>query len=140
MSSSSTTLDEAVQAILNLFVTNWGTTTPYQIENENFKPPSTGSWVRVWLRHGPSAQVTLGQVGNRKFERDGSVLVNVFTNVGAGRGAGDALAKQVRAIFEGKRITDTTIRFFQVPIQEAAPDGKWYQTNVIADFRYTEVK
>ena len=135
-----TTLPEAREAIYEEFATGWGTLTEYTLDNEKFEPPKHDPWARVSVRHTDGGQETLGTVGSRKFSRTGSVFVQIFTPENSGLSGADALLPIARAIFEGSRITQTTIRFLNVVAREIGLDGKWYQTMVEAAFEYDETK
>lgn len=133
-----TTLAQARQAILAEFITTWGATTDVALDNEEFKPTAGASWVRVTIRHNPAFQETLGPEGDRKFERPGTVFVQVFTALDGGRSPGDTLAETARGIFEGKTLSG--VRFNAVSVQEIGPLKGWYQHNVEAIFAYTDRK
>jgi len=129
----------AKEAILDLFVTAWGVTTEITLDNETLNNPAD-NYVRLTIRHNDAAQETLGAVGNRKFTRLGSAFVQIFTPVDQGSQAADGFVATAMGIFEGVRISGTTVRFKDVIPREIGPDGKWYQVNVQADFEYDETK
>lgn len=134
-----TTFSEACEAIRSLFVADWGSTTPLTLENEDFTPPDE-PWVRLSIRHRGAPQETLGKVGNRRFARIGSVFVQVYTPSDDGRSQNEALTEQAAAVFEGKSISGTTVRFNDVVVRETGVSDDFYQVVVEANFEYDERK
>ena len=139
-----TTQPQAVEAIYQKFVDGWNDAAIYTLEGEKFDSskdvPHGSPYVRVSVRHTGGTQHTLGKRGNRKFERSGSVFVQVFVPSGEGVFDSGTLAQAARAIFEGEDIPGTTVFFQDVVIRETGPSGKWLQTVVEASFQYTETK
>lgn len=137
----SATLDEAVKRIYETFITDWAATSPFTLDNEDYTPPKpTDDWVRVAIRHSGGGQASLGDVGNRKFDRFGSVFVQCFTPIDKGRKGADTLAAVARTIFEGKTLSPESIRFTSASVREIGPERGWYQVNMEASFNYTETK
>lgn len=144
---STTTLNEARERIYQEFSDNWGATSVYVFANEkppdNFPPADV--WARVSVQHRASAQESLGDAGARKFERLGSVIVQCFapldTGTGSASAGADFLAQTALGIFEGASLDPENVRFVAATVREIGDDGTGYwQTNVEADFRWTEVK
>lgn len=135
-----TTMAEAREAIYQRFVDEWTGGEVYTFDNEDFTPPENANWARVAVRHLASTQETLGASGGRKFSRLGSVFVQIFTIQDTGTADVDTLSTRAREMFEGRGITGTTIRFYDVIVQETGPSGKWYQTTVEAQFEYDETR
>lgn len=136
------TLDEAKILILDHFTTAWGATSAITFENEDFKPDDEGGtkWIRVSVREMDSNQRTLGATGNRKFERLGSVFIQVFVKEGeGGTQQADVLAQTARGILEGtSSVTD--VCFFVGRIITQEPDGYWHRVVVEVNFSYDETK
>ena len=98
------------------------------------------SWARVSVEHVAGFQSTLaGEDGNKIFTRLGLLTVQIFTPRGGGLSLGDSLYKIVVDAFEGKR-TANGAWFKNVRINEIGPSGEWWQTNVIVEFEYDELK
>jgi len=137
-----TGFDDAREAIYLAFATVWdvGPVSGYTFDNEDYTPPDASPWVRLSVRHQSSRQDTLGKTGNRKFERDGTVLIQVFGLAGKGTEETGDLAKQAADIFEGVTLAGTTVRFNAVDIRETGASGKWYGMLVDAPFTYEEIK
>jgi len=135
-----TTLVEANEAMAQRFADTWQPTGwEFALENEAFEP-GDDPWARFTSRIAASTQETLGQVGCRKFERSGSLFVQIFEVADKGTNRSKQLAQTVVDGFEGQRITGTTIRFNDVIPRETGPDGKWYQTTVEINFVFDETK
>ena len=136
------TLNQATERIYQTFQTDWGTTSVFTFDNEEFDPPEAGvDWVRLAVRHFDSNQETLGGVGNRKFLREGRIFVQCFTALDKGRAAADNLATIARNIFEGKTLGTESIRCTDSVVREIGPiDDGFYQVNVEIAFNYDEVK
>lgn len=104
------------------------------------KPNTELPWARVTVRHNRGDQETLSNpIGQRLFSRDGLVIVQIFTPVGAGLRKSDTLAKVVSDALEGKT-TPSGVWFRNVRLREIGPDGSFFQTNVIGEFEYNEAK
>lgn len=131
-----TTLNEAKEAITDRFVTLWGSTSPFTFDNEAFTKPPT--WVRLVVRHTGSNQETLGRVLNRKYNRQGSIFIQVFTPIDQGTQQADNLAQTARDIFEG--VSFNGIYANDAIIREVGPEGDWYQINVEILFFYEGIK
>lgn len=104
-------------------------------------PPSEGNWARITVQHQEGFQATLsGATGNRRFRRLGVVTVQVFTEFGDGQVDADALGIITKNTFEGEVTSPGRVIFRNVRLNEVGQDGQWFQTNVLADFEYDEVR
>ena len=99
-----TTFAAAKESIVQQFVTDWGVNSAYTLDNEKFNPPVDAPWVRLVVRHVASQQTSLGGLGNRKFDREGLVLIQVFGRLDRGTKEVDDLVEKALAIYEGKTI------------------------------------
>lgn len=145
-----TTVNEATEAIYQRWVDNTSLDSAnYTFENEGFDPPPLEDWARLVVRHQEGGQETLGASGNRIFERRGQVMIQIFTpapdpsSAGApgGRAGLDALMQEAMTIFEGERVSGTTLRFTGVSDPREIPsDGKWMGLVIGFPFVYTETK
>lgn len=97
-------------------------------------------WARTTVRHeiGRAASIS-GSNGARRWLREGTVFVQIFTPEGTGLRTADTLVKVVVDALEGAT-TPGGVWFRNVSFKEVGPDGPWYQTNVSATFSYDEVK
>jgi len=131
------TLVSAREAIYQRFVDQWGGSSAFTFDNEQFDPPAGVPWVRVSVRHSFGAQETLGGAPNRRFSRGGLIFVQVFVPLDSGNKAADALAQSARAIFEGTHFA-TDVRCSDVTVREVGPSEGWFQTNVECSFEYDQ--
>ncbi len=135
----------ANEAFAQRFSDVWTPTTfPFALENEKFTPPSVDSptpWARMVVRHNAGTQDSLGPAGNRRFDRLGSLLVQVFTPLQEGTRQSKELTQTVIEGFEGTSITGTTICFNDVIAREVgSSDDVWYMAVIEITFRYTEIR
>ncbi len=137
------TLVDARETMYQKFVDDWGATSPFTFDNEDYKPAADTAWVRVAVRHNSSSLEAIGGTGAggfNKFMRSGRVFIQVFTPIDQGTNEADTLAQAARAIFEGVTLSSNAIRFNNVIIREIGPDGSWYKINVECLFDYDERK
>lgn len=135
-----TTESEAGEAIYKAFFDGWASATPATADNEEFDAKELPEWARLSIRHNLSTQETLGEAGARKYDRGGSIFIEIYTAINTGVKRTVELKRLARDIFEGKRLTGTTVRFNDVIPTEQGPDGTWYRSTVEAIFVYTEIK
>lgn len=135
-----TSYNDAREAILLAFTTAWAERAPYVFDNEDFTAPKDAPWARVAVRHSGGGQETIGPPGARRFERRGTVFVQVFVPQNTGTIALGSLATVVRETFEGVTLAGTTVRFSGVIVRDGGPDGSWFGTTVEAPFTYDETR
>lgn len=138
----SNTTPEAEDLVVKHFLAGWGNTSLVFLEGENSKEPDDGSieWCRFTIRHLNAGQETLGQPGNRKFNRDAVAHVQLFMPENQGKRPLSSRMQLALNIFEGVRILNSSIRFNTVRPQERGQDKKWLSADVEAEFSYTERK
>jgi len=134
-----TSTQTARETIYQTFVTDWANATPVTFANEDFSPPTDTPWVRLAVLHFTGNQETLGEVGNRRFRREGQISIQVFTPLNDGLRDIDALVQSARQIFEGRTLTGP-IWCTDSAVQEIGPSDGWFQFNVDTDFAYEEVR
>ena len=132
-------------AIENKFNTAWASATSIRFDNVPFTPPST-SWVSLDVIEGESITGSLG--GTVKLRRTvGTVVVGMYTPVGAGSKAARTYADSVKLIFRDLQISGITFkegtakRLGEVYFASAgATSGtaQWYQMVVAVPFHYDE--
>lgn len=136
----------ARERVYEVFVAGWASRTPLQLDNQAaFVPPAPtlapaapAAWARLAVRHLSSTQETIGQVGNRKWARIAVAVVQLFVQVGAATEAIDILTDAASDLLEGADLGD--LHVFMVDTNEigVTPTG-WYQVNVNARFRYSQI-
>lgn len=139
----STTLRNAQDDILDVLLgvaTTLGVPVVWEAR-PNPAPPSTAApWMREVLRHATGGQASLaGDAGQRRWERRGVLIVQVFVPLGSGRGLAYSIAQELLDAYEGAR-TEHCVWFRNARVNEIGPDGAYFQVNFAVDFEYTEVK
>ena len=98
-------------------------------------------YAAVFVRHSGSSQATLGRVGQRRFNRRGLVVVQVYTPINnrVGLSLAESFAIIARNAYEGVG-TSSGIWFRNTRINEIGPDKSWYRMDVLSEFEYDELK
>lgn len=140
-----TTLIEAKQILYSAFVNLWGSETPYALGNDSAVDgndvdlaDSKLPWVRVTVKNEDFKQKTQGPIGGRKFERNGRLLIQVFTLANTGTEKSDELSQKLVDGLEG--VTFTGVCINNLTPREVGEDGKWYQILADGTFTYDEIK
>lgn len=140
-----TTITQAEELILGAFVAAWADRTPYQFDNESATGsgsanPADGTepWVRIVVRPQQNRQKTLGEAGNRVFERDGLILVQIFTLANTGTLVANTLGQSVIDIFEGARFGGVVVT--TMTARKVGTDGKWFQVLTEGTYDYDQIK
>lgn len=139
-------ISQARDAILGTFKTAWDAQTPpvppVVYDGISGEPPRDGGvWARVSVKHGPSAQATIGgSPGNKRFRRIGFVVIQLFVPIGQGLTVADRYAKVAVDAFEGKATKPDGAFFYNVRANEIGPTDDWFQMNILAEFQWDEVK
>ena len=103
-------------------------------------PVADAPWARITVRHATGRQTTLGnRRAGRRFERRGTLWVEIYTPSGQGLSTADDLYMVALNALEGRE-TPSGIWFSNVRLTESGLDGAWFKGIVRADFLYDEVK
>lgn len=109
-------------------------------DTKNEKDPDRSSWARISVRHTLGGESSIsGGNGKGRYERTGTVYVNLFSDPGDGLRDLDPLVKIVLDAYEGKA-TPSQVWFRRARVREQGIVNSWYQINVLIDFTYTEQK
>lgn len=137
---------EVFEAFYQRFVSEWDDATPYVFDEAQLNPPdgpSTegGAWARFTVRLLDAGPETLGQPGNRKYERKGSAFVQIMTVPGQPEAERIALRSRARVAFEGRQLPPTNVRINEVISRNLGVDreGVWYLSTIEAKFEYDEI-
>jgi hypothetical protein len=137
----------ARDAILTLFKTAMDANAPdvtvlYDDVRSQVPTADDGEWVRIVIEHQDRRQPAIGQAnGLRRYRSSGLITVQVFTPFGDGLTRTDAIADIVYDIFDGVSTqSGDGITFNNVTMREIGETGPWFQTNILADFKYDTVK
>lgn len=114
--------------------------TPFVFENRLFDPPAA-PWARFSVKRMPGGFGSMGSPGNRRMDRVGLVIVQLFEPPGDGTGRMSDLGDLAAAIFENCRLAPHDIRFGAVEPGEArdVEEGRWWGLAVEARFEYEQV-
>lgn len=94
-------------------------------------------WVRVTVDHVASDERAYGGDRQHHHEETGVLTAQCFQPRGAGLPDQYDLGKVTRNSLRNRR-TPGGVRFSNVRISEIGADGIWWQTNVLANFRYDQ--
>lgn len=144
-----TTIAQARDDISKLFYDAWvadsnssGIKVFYDnLDEDSSSKDSKKSWVRFSIRHFDAfSRETLARGnGQKNYFRDGVAIVGIFTPIENGMALDSTLVDIAMTAFEGKSTTNgvwfRNIRFTEVGVTQS-----WFQTNVKADFSYSEIK
>jgi hypothetical protein len=134
-----TTYFESNKNIAIKFISDWGTTTDVSYDNVEFDLKGrTDEWVRISVTPILSAQTSLGKKGDRKYQRNGLINIQVFTPLGENTGLAVVLSQQALEIFEGESFDGVTCN--NGDITTIGRNEGWYQTNVSIDYNFIERK
>lgn len=131
---------QAIEAVLQRWIDAWPglqPTVPYTFDNESFE--GVASWARVSLVHRSREQVTMGGAGSRIFDARGSIVVELYGDVDAGRRPLATLADSVRSVLEARRIGDFLVTHAGAT-RELPTDGRWARSSVVVPFWYDETR
>ena len=150
-----TTYPEATDAIMGMFYEEWTANTTaivgyvpevrWQNVEEPGTPDSSKYFARITMQPVDEYQSTFrnGENGQR-YTAQGLIFVQLFAPKSESQAAEELrnLAQMVKAIFRGHTDADN-IWFRRSRINEVAPNTtdneKFYQTNVVAEYRYDEI-
>jgi hypothetical protein len=104
---------------------------PVSYQNVPFTPPNNTPWLQVFLRLGDNAYATL----NSFNRQNGTLVVNVFTPVGAGTAANFTIAERIKDLFDRAKFSSIIFDAASGPAQvtPAAPEP-YFQTQLTATF------
>jgi hypothetical protein len=109
---------------------------PVSYQNVPFSPPNNTPWLQAFIRFGDNAYATLRPIGSSGFNRqNGTLVVNVFTPVGAGAGANFTIAERVKDLFDRAKFSSIIFDAASGPSQvtPASPEP-YFQTQVVMTF------
>lgn len=104
---------------------------PVSYQNVPFTPPNNTSWLQAFIRFGDNNYATLTSF-NRQ---NGTLVVNVFTPIGAGTAANFTIAERIKGLFDRAKFSSIIFDAASGPAQvtPAAPQP-YYQTQLTATF------
>ena len=137
----SLTYEAANDDMLAIMKAAWDAT-GYNLHYESVKQQrdtDNDPWAAVSIRHALGQQSSLGGIGSRRFTRNGTIFVQIFTLIGKSLQEAYQLAKIVGDAYEGQASANG-VWFRDIRVNEIGRDGTFYQMNVLIDFQYDEIK
>ena len=109
---------------------------PVSYQNVPFTPPNNTPWLQAFIRFGDNAYATLLPIGSAGFNRqNGTLVVNVFTPIGAGTAANFTIAERVKDLFDRQTISQIIFDAASGPAQVTPPaPAAYYQTQLTITF------
>jgi hypothetical protein len=104
---------------------------PVSYQNVPFTPPNNMPWLQAFIRFGDNSYATLTSF-NRQ---NGTLVVNVYTPIGAGAAANFTIAERIKDLFDRAKFSGIIFDAASGPAQvtPAAPQP-YYQTQLTATF------
>ncbi len=141
----SVTYTQANSIISAKFLTDWaaaGRTEKIVLPNEKYKPedPPSANYLVYNLVGLTGDPESIGLAGNRRFDRDNQMVVEIYTPQGTGDSyTGNLLSQIVINIFEAKK--EDGIWYKKAYAKAVgAISNKWYKYIVYIDYTFTEIK
>ena len=103
-----------------------------------FTIPTSGPWARITVKHGTGGQASLSdENGQRRWNRNGTLFIQIFTEVGNGDVTALGLVQSVMDAYQSAK---GTVWYRNIRFQEIGTDGSFEQTNVLVDFQYDDIQ
>jgi len=104
---------------------------PVSYQNVPFTPPNNTPWLQAFIRFGDNNYATLTSF-NRQ---NGTLVINVFTPIGAGTAANFTIAERVKDLFDRHVVSDIHFDAASGPAQVTPPaPAAYYQTQLTITF------
>jgi hypothetical protein len=104
---------------------------------ENVGAQSADKWARLTIRMTTSRQYSMGPAPNRRFERRGRIMIQLFGPTGVGRADLAGLVETVRTLFEAQTLGADLVAY-AASTQDVTTDDRWFQVNVTIPFVFYE--
>lgn len=135
------TPQEGKDAILTVFSTCWNALGyPAVYSDLESKPPTSETvWARATIRHRSGDQASLSDSnGQRIWDNDGGVVIQIFSPVGDGLKSGYAAVNNVVNAYRTAKLAEV---WFRNPrFREAGNDGAFDMIIFECNFTYTDVR
>lgn len=117
----------------------------YAVENELFRPQGVTPFANLTMKHAKGRQLTQGE--HPKYERAGTIVVELYGDVDQGRNPLSLLVGDVRKVFESWTAAVGVDPFWAATASTAeggrngkTTDGRYWRLNVVIPFKYFETK
>ena len=111
------------------------------LDNQNFTPPEPAAgvkWARLNVQFNSGTQDSFGGVGNRKFLKAGTLIMQIFTPIDSATDTNDTFCQDALDLFDGVRLDD--VWFINGGVTFSGSDGDWFQQNVSFDIIFEDIK
>lgn len=137
------TASEAIDAMLGVFKTYWDAQSNVgaAVYDDVAAPTPLpqAPWARAYVQHHWGGQRSLtGANAQIMYDNTGTMFVQVFAPIGAGRVRARTLAEGVVNAYRSARNLDVWFRNHR--LQEAGESGQYAQVNVMVNFNYDTVR
>lgn len=108
---------------------------PVSYQNVPFTPPNNTPWVQVFIRFGDNNYATLIGPSTGFNRQTGTLVVNIFTPIGAGSSANFTIAERIKDKFDRAKFSSIIFDAASGPAQvtPASPEP-YFQTQLTATF------
>jgi hypothetical protein len=131
------TFNDVRSAIEGRIATEMAVSPSYQVSYQNvpFTVPDDSPWVRTAIRFGDNAYATLMAPAAGKNRQVGTVVIEVFTQVGVGTGSNFVIAERLKGLFDRQTVSGIIFDAASGPAQvlPSSPEGH-YQTQITITF------
>lgn len=138
-----TTENQAAELVFAAVAAAWATYSsgaPLFLDNESWADDGASTFARCVIRTGQSTQVSMGPIGNRRFDRNAKAFIQVFRPQGEGTKNLDAAARAIMVALEGLRLGPPAVWMGEATATEMGAERKWAGKLVTVDMKYEEVK
>jgi len=126
-------------AIRTRFTNAWVGQPPVQYPSVKFTPPDAAPWMRLVIQDAGATWASMGDPGNNIARNVGQVTIQIFVPSGEGEGLALEIADQAKAVYRSWDDAVTGLRFEVPPYaRQVGIEGKWYQVNVVAPYRFDD--
>lgn len=127
------------QAIMQEFITGWGSRTPVRIVNspQGSMPGKDEEWISVDIVEGPEAYNEWCSPDRRSVVRAGVIAVNIYVPKGQGTVAMRGHRDFAMGILQGK-VLDTTLYVKHQQSWTEIDDPAWHASRLIVEYERVE--
>lgn len=131
---------EARNQITKRFLAAFTGQFPIAVTGHRFTPPQIPNpWVRISVIFNDGAQTSLGEKGNRRFQKSGFVTVQVFTPVNKGTDQNDEMASSILTFLDGESM-GSELWLYNGRINTIGDKDDYYQQNVVVEFNFEDIR
>lgn len=113
---------------------------PIAIVGQPFTKPSTPEpWVRIAIIMNDSNQTSLGEIGNRRYQKTGFTVIQIFTPINTGTDRNDEIAEDSLVLMDGIKI-DPALWTYNGRIDTIGDNDDYYQQNVVVEFKFEDIR